>query len=59
VTFQEDRIRMTHGKAGRAMVAINNLVIGILALQAYDNFAKARRWYDAHPAQALSLICLL
>jgi predicted transposase YbfD/YdcC len=59
VTFQEDRIRMTHGKAGRAMAAINNLVIGILARQAYDNFAKARRWYDAHPAQALSLICLL
>jgi predicted transposase YbfD/YdcC len=59
VTFQEDRIRMTRGKAGRAMAAINNLVIGMLAFQRYANFAKARRWYDAHPSEALTLIGLL
>jgi predicted transposase YbfD/YdcC len=59
VTFQEDRIRMTRCNAGRAMAAINNLVIGLLAFQGYHNFASARRWYDAHPTRALNLIRLL
>ena len=59
VTFQEDHIRMTCGKAGQAMAAITNLVIGLLAAQKVDNFARARRWFDAHPLQALDLIRLL
>ena len=59
VTFQEDHIRMTRRKAGQAMAVITNLVIGLLALQGHDNFAKARRWYDAYPSVALQLIGLL
>jgi len=59
VTFQEDHVRMTRGKAGRAMAVINNLVIGLLARQGYENYASARRWYDAHPTDALDLIWLL
>jgi predicted transposase YbfD/YdcC len=59
VTFQEDHVRMTRGKAGQAMAVINNLVIGLLALQGHANFAKARRWYDANPTNALDLIGLL
>lgn len=59
VTFQEDRIRMTRKKAGRVMATINNLIIGLLALQQYANFASARRRFDAHPEEALHLIGLL
>lgn len=44
VTFQEDRIRMTRGKAGQAMAALNNLVIGLLAFHGHQNFARARSW---------------
>jgi predicted transposase YbfD/YdcC len=57
VTFQEDRTRMTQKTTGRAMAAINNLVISLLALQGFRNFAQARRFFDARPQQALSLIC--
>jgi predicted transposase YbfD/YdcC len=59
VTFQEDHVRMTRGKAGQAMAAITNLIIGLLAAQKVENFARARRWYDAHPMQAVDLIRLL
>lgn len=59
VTFQEDHIRSTRGKAGHAMAVLNNLIIGLLAFKGFDNFARARRWFDAHPQQALDLIRLL
>jgi len=59
VTFQEDSTRMTHKSMGRAMTIINNLVSGLLALQGFHNFAQARRFFDAHPEQALAVICRL
>ena len=59
VTFHEDHVRMTRGKAGQVMAIINNLVIGLLAIQGHANFASARRRYDAYPNQALDLIRLL
>ncbi len=59
VTFQEDHIRMTRGSAGRAMAAIHNLIIGLLALHEFGNFASARRRFDAHPAEAIRLLGLL
>ncbi len=57
VTFQEDQTRMTEKTMGRAMTIINNLVIGLLNSQGFDNHAHARRIFDACPAKALSLIC--
>lgn len=56
VTFQEDATRMTRKSAGRAMATINNLVSSLLAIQGFRNFAQARRFFDAHPEQALAII---
>lgn len=56
VTFQEDATRMTRKSVGRAMAAINNLVASLLAIQGFQNFAQARRLYDARPEQALAVI---
>jgi predicted transposase YbfD/YdcC len=56
VTFQEDATRMTRKSMGRAMATINNLVSSLLAIQGFQNFAQARRLYDARPQQALAII---
>ena len=56
VTFREDATRMTRKSMGRAMAAINNLVIGLINQQDFDNHAHARRVFDANPANALALI---
>jgi len=56
VTFQEDQTRMTQKAMGRAMAIINNLVIGLLNSQGFDNHAHARRLFDACPDKALALI---
>lgn len=55
VTFQEDQTRMTQKSMGRAMAIINNLVIGLLNSQGFDNHAHARRVFDASPAKALAI----
>ena len=57
VTFQEDGTRMTEKRMGRAMAIINNLVISLFNHLGYDNHAQARRVFDAHPQQALALLC--
>jgi len=56
VTFEEDATRMTSKPAARAMAAINNLVASLLAIQGFQNFAQARRLFDARPHQALAII---
>lgn len=48
VTFNEDRIRMTQGHAGRVMASLNNLVIGLLRQAGATNIAEARRWCSAN-----------
>jgi predicted transposase YbfD/YdcC len=48
VTFHEDRIRLTRGRAGRVMASLNNLVIGLLRQTGATNLAAARRWADAY-----------
>lgn len=55
VTFEEDQTRMTLKSMGRVMAIINNLVIGLLNNQGYENHAHARRIFDASPDQALAL----
>lgn len=53
VTFGEDRIRMTRGRAGRVMATLANLVIGLLRQAGATNIAAARRWCDAKFTQTL------
>ncbi len=60
VTLLEDATRMTKGKMGQAMACINNLVIGmLLGRQKYRYLPSARRYFSAHPAEALALITRL
>lgn len=47
VTFQEDRTRLTKGRAGWVMASLNNLVIGLLRQAGASNLAAARRQFDA------------
>ena len=60
VTLLEDRTRMTKGNMGQAMASINNLILGILlAKKNYPYLPAARRYFSAHPAEALALITRL
>jgi predicted transposase YbfD/YdcC len=60
VTLLEDRTRFTHKNAAQAMACINNLVLGILAKhQRFPFLPSARRFFDANPLEALSLITRL
>ena len=60
VTLREDRTRMTKGNAGHIMASLNNLVIGLVfAKTQFVYLPHARRFFDAHPAQAFALISRL
>lgn len=60
VTLLEDRTRMTKGRMGQAMACINNLVLGILLGKLkFRYLPHARRYFAAHPDEALSLITRL
>jgi predicted transposase YbfD/YdcC len=60
VTLREDYTRMTKGKAGQAMACLNNLILGILlSKKKYRTIPTARRYYCAHPAEALDLFLRL
>lgn len=60
VTLLEDKTRFTNMNAAHAMACINNLILGILDRQQHFRFVpSARRFFDAHPSQAISLITRL
>jgi predicted transposase YbfD/YdcC len=60
VTLREDYTRMTKGKAGQAMACLNNLILGILlSKKKYPTIPAARRYFSAHPAEALDLFLRL
>jgi predicted transposase YbfD/YdcC len=60
VTLQEDRTRMTKGHAGQFMACLNNIILGLLAGYQKQQFLPAiRRYFDAHPDEAFSLISRL
>jgi predicted transposase YbfD/YdcC len=60
VTLREDYTRMTKGKAGQTMACLNNLILGILlSKKKYRTIPAARRYYGAHPAEALDLFLRL
>ena len=55
-TLREDWCHLRIGDAPRAMAIINNLVLGLLLRQGHTNIPRARRYYDAHPVDALRLV---
>jgi predicted transposase YbfD/YdcC len=60
VTLREDYTRMTKGKAGQAMACLNNLLLGILlSKKKFRTIPVARRYFNAHPAEALNLFLRL
>ena len=60
VTLREDYTRLTKGNAGQAMACLNNLILGILlSKKKYRTIPQARRYFSAHPAQALDLFLRL
>ena len=60
VTLREDRTHMTQGHAGQVMACLNNLVLGFVFTKTkYAYLPQARRFFDAHPAQAFALISRL
>jgi predicted transposase YbfD/YdcC len=60
VTLREDYTRLTKGNAGQAMACLNNLILGILlSKKRYRTIPAARRYFNAHPTEALELILRL
>jgi predicted transposase YbfD/YdcC len=56
VLFHEDQTRTKSPTFGQALAAINNLVIGLACRLGWTNIAKARRFFDAHPDEALKAL---
>jgi predicted transposase YbfD/YdcC len=60
VTLHEDHTRMTRNNVARAMACLNNLVLGLLIGKLkYPYLPSARRFFAAHPHQALTLLTRL
>jgi hypothetical protein len=60
VTLHEDHTRMTRKNAARSMACLNNLVVGLLIGKLkYRYLPSARRFFAAHPHQALALLTRL
>jgi len=54
VTLHEDHTRFKHHTAAHHMATINNLVLGLLATSSFPFLPSARRFFAAHPDQALA-----
>jgi predicted transposase YbfD/YdcC len=60
VTLREDYTRLTKGKAGHAMACLNNLILGILlSKKKFRTIPVARRYFNAHPDEAINLLIRL
>jgi predicted transposase YbfD/YdcC len=60
VTLREDYTRLTKGRAGQTMACLNNLILGILlSKKKCRTIPTARRYFSAHPAEALDLFMRL
>ena len=60
VTLREDYTLMTKPNAGHVMACLNNLILGILLPKMkYRSLPAARRFFNAHPTEALRLILRL
>ena len=56
VTLHEDQTRFKKHPAAEGMAIINNLVLGLIAQTNFLFVPSARRYYSAHPEQALHLL---
>jgi predicted transposase YbfD/YdcC len=56
VTLHEDATRFTSPKAAHNMAILNNLVIGLCLSNGFSNLASARRFFDAHPDAAFTML---
>jgi predicted transposase YbfD/YdcC len=55
-TLKEDRCTLRSGHAAKAMVVLNNVILGLLLQRGVKNVPDARRDFDADPQQAFDLI---
>lgn len=56
VTLREDQTRFKNHSAAHVMAIINNLVLGLIAHSDFLFVPSARRFFAAHPDQALALL---
>jgi predicted transposase YbfD/YdcC len=54
--LHEDRTRTQSSWVGHAIACLNNLVIGLVARLGWRNLAQARRYFAAHPDEALRVV---
>jgi predicted transposase YbfD/YdcC len=57
VTFHEDAGLTGDWNLAQAFASIHNLIIALLIHLGHTNLAQARRYYAAHPDEALRLLC--
>ena len=55
-TLREDWCHLKGGQAPRAMAVIYNLIVGLVLHLGWTNLPEARRYFDAHPAEARRLV---
>ena len=55
-TLREDWCHLKGGQAPRAMAVINNLIVGLVLHLGWSNLPEARRYFDAHPAEARRIV---
>ena len=56
VSLREDQTRFKNHSAAHVMAIINNLVLGLIANSDFPFVPAARRFFAAHPDQALALL---
>ncbi len=56
VSLHEDQTRFKRHSAAQTMAIINNLVLGLIAQSDFLFVPTARRYYNAHPEEALDLL---
>lgn len=56
VTLHEDQTRFKKHSAAQVMAIINNLILGLLADSHFLSVPAARRFYAAHPDEAIALL---
>lgn len=56
VTFHEDATRMSHPHATRNLATVHNILLSLFSRLGLHNVAQARRFLDADPKKAFSLL---
>lgn len=56
VTFHEDATRMSHQHATRNLATVHNIILSLFARLGLHNVAQTRRFLDADPSKAFSLL---